>query len=78
MCTHHTCTLADPCAHLLQVIKLISQVIADFADGEIDQSMHKVRAPPCPTRIANWKSAICSGDLCHTGSRRQKRGACGA
>ena len=38
----HCCTADHLHAVTLQVIKLISQVIADFADGEIDQSMHKV------------------------------------
>lgn len=40
-------------SHRLQVIKLISQVIADFADGEIDQSMHRVRLLiPTPALMA--------------------------
>jgi geranylgeranyl pyrophosphate synthase len=38
---------------MLQVIKLISQVIADFADGEIDQSMHKVC---CRNACTYWVS----------------------
>jgi geranylgeranyl pyrophosphate synthase len=39
---------------MLQVIKLISQVIADFADGEIDQSMHKVsRCSACTFRVSH-------------------------
>lgn len=42
---------------MLQVIKLISQVIADFADGEIDQSMHKVSC--CSACTCQFRYTTC-------------------